>query len=158
MNFWFISSQKECICNMRYHIKIPVHLPCLRSMSHTGPLWWHHIVVEAFPLDWLADLCLHDRTPSLHPRTAHILTNTYLLLSTGNFFKMALVYSFLLSQHTHTFSCLLCISHGGSLVAKTLWTVCVRDFGGTCNFVLWDTDTSCIFPHISPFPSSLLAV
>lgn len=133
----------------RYLIKIPVHLPCLRSMSHDGPLWWHHIVVEAFPLGWLADLCLHDRTPSLLPHTAHILPNTYLLLSTGNFSREPWsVHSCSLNTLT-LFSCLLCISHGGLQVAKTLWTVRVRDFGATCNFLLWHTDTSCVFSQIS---------
>lgn len=50
-----------------------------------GPFWWHHVVVEAFPLGLLADLCLCDRTPSLQRHTAHILAHTHLLLSTGNF-------------------------------------------------------------------------
>lgn len=87
---------------LRYLIKIPVHLPRLRSMSHAGPLWWHHIVVEAFPFGRLADLCLRDRTPSLHPHTAHILANTYLLLSTGNFSRgLWSIHSCSLSTHSH---------------------------------------------------------
>lgn len=93
-------------------------------------------------------------TPSHCPHTdKHILTAFH-----WEFFRRTLVYSFLLSQHTHTFSSLLCISHRGPQVAKTFWSVCVRDFGATCNFLLWDTDTSCIFsPYFCcvPPPSSL---
>lgn len=123
-----------------------------------GPLWWHHVVVEAFPLGLLADLCLRDRTPSLHPHTAHILANTYLLISTGNFSKgLWSIHSCSLNTLT-LFSCLLCISHGGLQAAMTFWTVCVRDFGDTCNFLLWNTDTSCIFPIFLPCTSSLLGV
>lgn len=142
----------------KHLIKIPAHLPRPRSMSHAGPLWWRHIVVEAFPLGRLADPCLHDRTPSLHPHAAHILANTYLLLSTGNFSRgLWSIHSCSLNTLT-LFSCLLCVSHGGLQVAMTFWTARVRDFGTTCNFLLWHTDTSCIFAHISarvPPPSSL---
>lgn len=137
--------------------KIPVYLPRLRSMSHSGPLWWHHIVVEAFPLGRLADLCLHDTTPSLHPHAAHMLANTYLLLSTGNFSRgLWSIHSFSLNTLT-LFSCLLCISHGGLQVAVTFWTVRVTEFEATCNFLLWDTDTSCIFPIFLLCTSSLLS-
>lgn len=70
------------------------------------------------------------------------------------FFKRALVYLVLLSQHADTFfSFLLCISHGGLQVVVTLWTVHVMDFGATCNFLLWDTDTSFIsFPYFFHVP------
>lgn len=91
---WFISPEKKNVVYgflmWRYLIKIPLYLLRLRSMSHAGPLWWHHIVVEAFPLGRLADLCLCDTTPSLHPHTAHTLANTYLPLSTGNFSRKSL--------------------------------------------------------------------
>lgn len=142
----------------RYLIKIPVHLPRLRLMSHTGPLWWHHIVVEAFPLGRLADLCLSDGTPSLHPHAAHILANSYLLAFHWEFFRKGLWSVHSCSLNTLTlFSCLLCVSHGRPRVAVTFWTVHVRDFGATCNFLLWDTNTSCIFPIFLPCTSSLLA-
>lgn len=119
-------------------------------MSHTGPLWWHHTVVEAFPLCRLADLCLRDTTPSLHPHSAHILANSYLQLSTGNFSRgLWSVHSWLLSQHAHTLLLPLRISHGGPHLVMTFRTVCIGDFGATCNFLSWVTDTGFIF--FSPY-------
>lgn len=159
---WFISSEKKNVVYgflmSRYLIKIPVHLPRLRSMSHAGPLWWHHTVVEAFPLGRLADLCLCYTTPSLHPHSAHILANTYLLLSTGNFQEGFGLFIPALSTRSHFFSSLLCISHGGLQVAMTFWTVRVRDLEPPVIF-LYETLTQAVFfplyfCHVSP-PSSL---
>lgn len=104
----FISPEKKNVVYgflmWRYLIKIPLYLLRLRSMSHAGPLWWHHIVVEAFPLGRLADLCLCDTTPSLHPHTAHTLANTHTYcFLLGTFQVRASVCSFLLSQHAHAF-------------------------------------------------------
>lgn len=119
-----------------------------------GPLWWHHVVAEAFPLGPLADLCLRDGTPSLHPHTAHILANTYLLLSTGNFSK-ELWSPHSCSLNTLTlFSRLLCFSHR---VDKQPWPSgqCFRDSGATCNFLSWTTDAGCIFPKFLPLSRCL---
>lgn len=82
-------------------IKSPVHLLCLRSMSNAVSPWWHHVVIQASTFSWCPDLCLHDRTPSLHSYTTHTLAN--MLLSTHTFFWGPWVYSFQLSQHTCTF-------------------------------------------------------
>lgn len=124
-------------------------------MSHAGPLWWHHAVVEAFPLGRLADLCLHDRTPSLHPHAAHILANTYLLLSTGNFSGgLWSVHSCSLNTLT-LFSRLLCISHGGLQVDVTFWTVRAGFLGPP---VIFSHELYCFFPPYFcavPPPSSL---
>ena len=72
------------------------------------------------------------------------------------FFKWALVCWFLLTHMLTLYSCLLCVSHGRLQVAVTFWTVRVRDFGATCNFLVWDT--GCIFPIFLPCTYSLLAV
>lgn len=59
------------------------------SESLPDPLWWHHVVAEAFPLGPLADPWLRHGTPSLHPHTAHILAYAYLLPLLWTFFFFA---------------------------------------------------------------------
>lgn len=82
------------------------------------------------------------------------------MLSTGNFSdELWSVHSCFPNMLT-LLSFLLCISHGDLPVAVTFWTVHVRGFGATCNFLLWDTDKLCFclfvcFFHISVPPPSL---
>lgn len=110
-----------------------------------GPLWWHHVVVEAFPLGLLADPCLRDRTPSLHPHAAHILANTYLLLSIGNFSKgLWSIHSCSLNTLT-LFSRLLYISHGGLQAAVTFWMLCMSGILEPPVIFSYETLTQAVF-------------
>lgn len=141
LHTWFISSEKKPavyeLLGEQYLIKIPVHLPGLRSMSHAGPLWWHHTVVLgscSWPTCWPLPLLQNPIiTASRCPHSGKLILSAF----RWEFFKSISVYSIPLSLNTLTlFCCLLCVYQWAPRVLMTFW-----DFGATCNFPL---HTACI--------------
>lgn len=109
---------------------------------------------------WLTSACAAEPlhyTLTLPTYCKHILTAFH-----WEFFKRALVCSFQLSQHAHTFlSPPLYFPRRSASSCNLLDSAC-RDFRATCNFLLWATDTSWVFFsfllyffHVPPPPSSL---
>lgn len=143
----------------RYLIKIPVRLPRLRSMSHAGPLWWHHIVVEGLS-SWPTCWPLPARhNPVITPsHTAHTLANTYLPLSTGNFFqeRFGLFHSCSLNTLTLLLLPPLCFPRRST--SRPASGLCVsREFLKPPVIFSYETQ-AVFFPIFLPCTSSLLAV